>query len=314
MLDVPQYHDIPVKLAANQVHTQSMPFSWSLNPYRGCAHGCAFCYARSTHAFLGFAADDSFRKRIMVKAEAPEALERQLEAKLRACGGNRERLSQSFGILAIGTATDPYQSIEAKRKITRRCLDILAHYQIRTTITTRSPLVLRDVDVLRRMRLESIQLSIHTLDGRIWRAFEPATPAPKTRLATLRTLAEQGLPVGVFLAPILPYINDDEAQMYSVIEEAAAHGAQFVMPSTLRLTPEVKPWFLAAIRHEYPHLLERYEQLYKTPYAPSWYRRQLTEKAAAMVRRLGMNTQPARRPQSVNMASQPQSRQLTLPI
>ncbi|GLG00479.1 radical SAM protein [Alicyclobacillus hesperidum subsp. aegles] len=314
MLEAPQYVDMAVKQAVHKVQAPSMPFAWSLNPYRGCSHGCAFCYARSTHSFLGFAADDTFRKHVMVKAAIPEALERQLETKLRACGGNLERLSTSFGTLAIGTATDPYQSIEAKREITRSCLEVLAKYQIWTTITTRSPLILRDVDILKRMRLESVQLSIHTLDGDIWRAFEPATPAPKTRLATVRKLAEHKLPVGVFLAPILPYISDGEAQMHSVIEQAVAHGAHFVMPSILRLAPEVKPWFFDALRQTYPHLLEQYEKLYKTPYAPPWYRRQIIAKATAMVRSLGVNIESVPSTQPVARTREPQSRQLTLPL
>ncbi|WP_228268274.1 SPL family radical SAM protein, partial [Klebsiella pneumoniae] len=142
-----------------------MPFSWSINPYRGCFHGCSFCYARATHRFLDMKADDSFQNHIFVKSNAAESLEKQLEKLAKKYGRNPDVLAQQVGLVAIGTATDPYQPVEGKAKLTRECLKVLAKYQVPTTITTRSPLVLRDLDLLRQMPIVSINVSISTLDN-----------------------------------------------------------------------------------------------------------------------------------------------------
>jgi DNA repair photolyase len=286
----PTYRDISTKQAMNRVNAPSMPFDWSINPYRGCTHGCSFCYARVTHTYLGMEADDTFRRNVLVKANVADALADQLERKLRRCGGDLQRLAAEIGLVTIGTATDPYQPVEAKRRVTRRCLEVLAEYQVPTSITTRSPLILRDLDILKRMRLHSINISVHTLDKQVWRSLEPATPAPDKRLAAVRELVANGLPAGVFLAPIVPFLTDSTPQLRAVVEAAAAAHARFLVPSILRLTPEVKQWFMQTLRERYPHLAVRYQRLYRGAYPPSAYVDPVLRRARALMAEYGLNS------------------------
>ncbi|WP_304458093.1 SPL family radical SAM protein [Alicyclobacillus sendaiensis] len=288
-MEAPKFLRLDVKRALNRVRAASMPFAWSLNPYRGCGHGCAFCYARGTHEYLGYHADDTFRSRIHVKQELPAVLEAELSARLARAGGDVERMAASLGTVAIGTATDPYQSAEARFGITRRCLEVLVRYGVRFSITTRSPLVLRDLDLLKRARLEGVHVSLHTLDAEIWRAFEPATPPPGVRLRALAQLAEAGLPVSVFVAPVLPYLTDDVASIASVMQAARAAGAADAMVSPLRLAPEVKPWFFAVLRRAYPAMVARYERLYAgRAYPPRAYAERLYAVEALARRAAGL--------------------------
>lgn len=281
-----EYEPIRSKTILNKVNAPSMPFQWSINPYRGCQHGCSFCYARATHTFLGMEADDAFQNHIFLKANAAEALEAQLIKIARSRSGLK-----SIGHVAIGTATDPYQPAEAKAKLTRQCLEVLAKYKIPVSITTRSPLILRDIDVLRRMPVTSVNFSIHTLDMTIWRNMEPSTPAPRQRLKAVRELAEAGIPAGIFLAPILPLLTDRPADLQAVIEAAAEHRAQFVMASFLRFNrPEVKVWFFQMLSQTYPHLAEPYAKLYDgSPTLPPSYREPVMKKIRALLRQYGLN-------------------------
>lgn len=278
------YEEVTTKQTMNRVKAPSMPFDWSINPYRGCSHGCSFCYARSTHSFLGMNADDSFQNHIFLKMNAAEALEAQLGKLMRKHRGDLREVARQVGVVAIGTATDPYQPVEAKAQLTRECLKVLAKYRIPTTITTRSPLILRDLDLLREMRITSINISVNTLDSDIYRRVEPATPFPLKRLETVQRLAENGLPAGVFLAPILPYLTDSEIQLEALIAAAGQHHAQFLVPSVLRLAPEVKEWYFRTLLEHYPQLLPAYKKLYRTGYPNADYvqsLRQRTEKLMA---------------------------------
>lgn len=270
-VDAPQFEPITSKQVMNRVNSPGMPFRWSLNPYRGCAHGCSFCYARETHVYLGMGADDSFRTHILVKENAAEALEDQLRRMLRRHGGRLSALHEEIGVLAIGTATDPYQPVEARAKRTRACLEVLARYRVPVSITTRSPLILRDLDLLHEMDVRSIHLSVHTLDKDIWRRLEPATPHPEKRLKTVQTLVDHGLNAGIFLAPILPCLTDSTPALEAVIQAAAAHGTRFVVPSVLRLTPDVKRWFFSVVGAHYPKHLPALRRLYTRAYPPAAY-------------------------------------------
>lgn len=266
-----RYEPIQAKTMLTAVKAPSMPFDWSLNPYRGCQHGCSFCYARSTHSFLGLTADDTFQRHILFKDNAPEALEEQLRKWSRSKQGTNRQV-------AIGTATDPYQPIEAKAQLTRRCLEILAHYHVPVSITTRSPLILRDIDLLKRMNITSINLSVNTLQKSVWRQFEPFTPSPAKRLETVQALVSHGMNAGIFLAPILPQVTDDKEHLRELVKAAHHAGAQFVMSSFLRLsTMEVKSWFFQTIKLHYPQLLAAYAKLYSSSaYLPKEYRSTLS--------------------------------------
>ncbi|TBL78203.1 SPL family radical SAM protein [Paenibacillus thalictri] len=252
------FEPIRSKQALNPVNAPSMPFSWSLNPYRGCQHGCSFCYARSTHFFMGMDTDDTFQRHIFIKENAPDALEQQLAKLIRSKGGLAK-----LGKVAIGTATDPYQPIESKERVTRRCLELFACYGVPVSVTTRSPLVLRDLDLLKQIPDATVNLSISTLDSSVWRNFEPFTPSPSQRFKTLGTLVEDGIQAGIFMAPILPGITDSESTLQAFIQEAATYNPRFVMASYLRLsTRAVKVWFFQNLQQCYPELVSLYARWY----------------------------------------------------
>ncbi|WP_338026259.1 SPL family radical SAM protein [Cohnella algarum] len=278
-----QYEPMKSKTVLNAVRAPSMPFDWSINPYRGCQHGCSFCYARSTHVFLGQPADDAFQHRIFWKEDAPSLLRQELRRMAAA-----SRLPSS---VAIGTATDSYQQLESKALLTRGCLEALAEFGVPVSITTRSPLVLRDLDLLRRLPDVSVNISLHTLDPQIWRAFEPQTPAPLQRLRCARALREAGIETHVFMAPMLPYLTDRPEAVESLLSACADHGIRQVMASFLRLsTPEVKSWFFSVLRQGYPELAERYGRLYwRSSRLPDSYVRPVKARLADCFRRYGMN-------------------------
>lgn len=278
-----QYLPMRAKTILNAVNAPSMPFDWSINPYRGCQHGCSFCYARSTHAFLGEAADDTFQHRIFYKDDAPSILRGQLQ-RMRARGKLPSHV-------AIGTATDPYQQVEAKAKLTRGCLETLAEFGVGVSITTRSPLVLRDLDLLRAMPGASVNISLHTLDTRIWRTFEPSTPSPARRLECARTLTDAGVRVHAFMAPILPLLTDGEAETEALVQAIADAGVRHMMSSFMRLsTPEVKSWFFSVLRASYPELAETYGKLYwHSPRLPDSYRRPVYARIAAQMKQHGLS-------------------------
>ncbi|HET7601893.1 MAG TPA: radical SAM protein, partial [Gemmatimonadales bacterium] len=188
------YIDAPCKSALNRV--AGMPFRWSLNPYRGCLHGCHYCYARATHAYLGMNADDDFSTRIQVKSNMPEVLRQEL----RRPSWQRERV-------ALGTATDAYQPCEGRYRLTRRLLAALRDYQTPVSVVTKSTLILRDLDLLvelARLPGTRVNVSITALDPALWKRLEPGTPPPQRRLEVMRRLAAAGVPCGVFMAPVLP--------------------------------------------------------------------------------------------------------------
>nr|WP_010491688.1 radical SAM protein [Paenibacillus elgii] len=303
-----RYEPVRAKQLLNPVKTPSMPFDWSINPYRGCQHGCSFCYARSTHAFLGMETDDTFQHHILYKDNAPEALQAQVERMLRAKGG-RSRL----GRIAIGTATDPYQPLEGRLKLTRQCLEVLAAYRLPVSITTRSPLILRDIDLLRKLPGSSVNISLNTLDKRIWRSFEPMSPAPAQRIKALQGLRLEGIEAGIFMAPILPFLTDQAEDMEQVVEQAAEAKACFVMGSVLRLnTAEVKSWFFGTLREAYPRLVGLYADWYgHSPTAPKAYREQIRSQLVRLLERAGI---PAYMPESGAKPTQAESPEDDKPV
>ncbi|TDF97153.1 SPL family radical SAM protein [Paenibacillus piri] len=291
-----RYEPMTAKTILNSVKAPSMPFDWSINPYRGCQHGCSFCYARSTHSFLGVDTDDTFQHHIFLKQQAPEVLRAQILKRLRG----RKGISD-LGQVAIGTATDPYQQIEGKARLTRGCLEVLAEFQIPVTITTRSPLILRDLDILQRLSSITVNVSISTLNPVIWRQFEPSTPSPAKRLDMVEQLRNAGVDAGVFAAPILPYITDDQAALEDLIRAVSAAGAQFVMPSYLRLsTQAVKVWFFQTLQRHYPRLIGDYARLYQASgSAPAEFRDPVMRRIETLLHRHGLQSRKgaARAPQ-----------------
>lgn len=225
--------DVAVETARSLIAKNDSPdisFDRSINPYRGCEHGCVYCFARPTHEFLGLSAGLDFETKLVAKTNAAEVLERELSAK--------GYVPQT---IALGTATDPYQPIERRWKVTRSVLEVLDRTNHPVGIVTKSALVTRDIDVLARMaerNLVKVAVSVTTLDHRRARGMEPRASTPKRRLEAIRALSTAGIPVSVLVAPIIPALNDHEIE--SILEAAHEAGAREAGWVMLRLPYEVK--------------------------------------------------------------------------
>src|SRR5581483_5102477 len=225
-------------------------FDRSINPYRGCEHGCVYCFARPTHAYLGLSPGLDFESKLFVKPEAAELLERELSAP-----GYEPR------IIAIGTNTDPYQPIDRRYQVMRRILEVLDKAGHPVGIVTKSALVLRDLDILARMaerRLAKVALSVTTLDAQLARTMEPRAATPMRRLETLRRLSQAGVPTTVMVAPIIPALNDQEVER--ILDAAAAAGVKEAGYVLLRLPLEVRDLFREWLMTNYP---DRYRHVFK---------------------------------------------------
>ena len=265
--------EAPCKSALNRV--EGMPFQWSLNPYRGCVHGCHYCYARATHPYLGFNPDDEFETRIVVKTSMPEVLRRELGKG----SWKQERV-------ALGTATDAYQPCEGRYRLARRILEALRDFDTPVSVVTKSTLVWRDRDLLialAELPGTRVNFSITTLDRDLWRQLEPGTPPPAQRLGMMQRLAECGVPCAVFLAPVLPGLTDSEASMAAVAAAAREHGATAFWAGPLRLAPKVKEHYFRFVAEHHPHLAPRYARAYAGANAPVDYRAVL-EKRISRIR------------------------------
>ncbi len=217
-------------------------FDRSINPYRGCEHGCVYCFARPTHAFLGLSPGLDFESKLFVKPEAAELLEKELAAP-----------GYSPKVIAIGTNTDPYQPIERRYKVMRRILEVLDRAGHPVGIVTKSALVLRDLDILARMaerKLAKVALSVTTLDPELARKMEPRAATPMRRLETLRRLAQAGVPATVMVAPIIPALNDMEIER--ILDAAQAAGVKEAGYVLLRLPLEVRDLFREWLTANYP--------------------------------------------------------------
>jgi DNA repair photolyase len=217
-------------------------FDASLNPYRGCEHGCIYCYARPTHEYLGFSAGIDFESRIMVKENAPELLRRELSSRL-----------WQPQTLAMSGVTDPYQPVERKLEITRRCLAVLAEFRNPVGVITKNALVTRDIDHLAALAghgAAAVYLSITTLDPEVARIMEPRASHPRDRLEAVARLAAAGIPVGVMVAPVVPAITDHE--MPSILEAAAEAGAQSAGYVMMRLPGAVAGLFEGWLEEHFP--------------------------------------------------------------
>src|SRR5229473_6228698 len=225
-------------------------FDRSINPYRGCEHGCIYCFARPSHAYLGLSPGLDFESKLFAKPEAPKLLERELSA-----AGYVPRT------IAIGTNTDPYQPIEREHQIMRRILEVLDRAGHPVTIVTKSALVLRDIDILARMaqrNLVKVALSVTTLDGKLARAMEPRAATPPRRLEALQQLAAAGVPASVMVAPVIPALNDPEIER--ILEAAAAVGVKEAGYVLLRLPLEVRDLFREWLMANFP---DRYRHVFK---------------------------------------------------
>jgi DNA repair photolyase len=222
-------------------------FGASLNPYRGCEHGCAYCYARPTHEYLGFSAGLDFETRIVVKEDAPELLRKELSS-----------AKWQPQVLGLSGVTDPYQPIERRLRLTRRCLEVLAEFRNPVAVVTKNHLVARDADLLGELAnhgAAAVFLSITTLDGDLARVLEPRASQPAGRLAALAELRRADIPVGVLVAPVIPGLNDHEIP--SVLAAAAGAGAEHAGFVVLRLPYAVADLFTAWLERHFPDRKEK---------------------------------------------------------
>ncbi|HKI79248.1 MAG TPA: PA0069 family radical SAM protein [Ignavibacteriaceae bacterium] len=235
------------KSAIAKNSSPDIPFDYSFNPYRGCEHGCVYCYARPTHEYLGFSSGIDFETKIMVKDNGPELLKREFEKK-----------SYVPKFIIFSGDTDCYQPIERKLKITREALKVCLEYRNPVSILTKNSLILRDIDILSEMAKLGIiatSLSITTLDKQLVSKLEPRTSTPEKKLEAIQKLSKAGIPVGVNIAPVIPGLNDNEIP--EILKKASNNGAEFAFYILLRLPLSIKELFIDWLEKEFPDRKEK---------------------------------------------------------
>jgi DNA repair photolyase len=281
------YIPITCKSAVNRV--KGMPFNWSLNPYRGCVHACQYCYARETHAYLGLNAGTDFERSIFYKANIADVLRRELAAS-----------SWPGESIAIGTATDAYQPVEGRLRLTRSSLEVMVKARNPVSIVTKSGLIRRDIDLLAELQQLAgarVYFTITTLDTDLWRSIEPGTPPPTTRLQTMRLLAEAGIVTGVLMAPVMPGLTDQRDTIQRVAEAAVQHGAGSFTALPLRLAPLVKDHYLSYIASAFPDRYAWYAKNYRGDSAPDAWKEEIENLSNEISRSLGLHRRE--RPQAI---------------
>jgi DNA repair photolyase len=264
----------------NEVPASSrVPFRWTINPYRGCSHGCVYCFARPTHEYLGLGIGDDFDRRIVVKVNAVE----RLRAELRAPRWAGEPI-------AMGTNTDPYQPAEGRYRLTRGIVEALGEAANPFSILTKSTLIGRDVDLLaeagRRTDVHTA-LSIGCLDAGVWRSTEPHAPSPRRRMETVARLNAAGVRCDVMVAPVLPGISDSDAQLDEVVRAAVDAGAAVVAPIALHLRGPLRDHYLGWLAGARPELVEPTRRRYRGAYAPAAARDALSARVRELVAKHG---------------------------
>ncbi len=236
------YFEEHPKTIVNRVDSPDIPLMHSLNPYQGCEHGCIYCYARNSHEYWGFSAGQDFEQKIVIKKNAAEKLEEIFCSKKWSCTP-----------ISLSGNTDCYQPIERKQKITRRILEVCLKYQNPVGIVTKNKLVLRDLDILKKLhtkRLVQVFVSITGVDEKLRRKMEPRTATYAARFEVIKQLSQEGIPVGVMNAPIIPGLNDHS--MYEVLRQASLHGAKSAGYTTVRLNGAIGPLFTDWIQKAFP--------------------------------------------------------------
>ena len=277
-----EYFTLPVRSLLNRcVSRRQMPFTWTINPYRGCEFACKYCYARYTHEFMEMRDGIEFEQKIYAKQHAAELLRQEI------------RKVKPGEQIAIGTATDPYQPIERKLEITRAILEEFArHSGLELGIVTKSALVARDIDLLKQIAQGNeifVNFTITTTDTELARILEPRAPRPDLRLEALRKLREAGIGAGVICAPVLPGITDSPKQLESVVRGAADAGANYVYANPLFLKPCSAAVFMPFLRENFPHLVTDYELRFKDrSFLSPAYRKRISELFARLREKYGI--------------------------
>jgi DNA repair photolyase len=285
-----EFLEMPVKQILNRCDSPRMPFRWTINPYRGCEFGCVYCYARYTHEFLELRDPMDFERRIFVKRMAAEVLARTLS-----------RTPIGTDAIAIGTATDPYQPAERKFRLTRSMLEVFAQLGgLSLSITTKSSLITRDLDLLRAINARSqlsVNFSIITLDRRLQRILEPRAPRPALRLRALAELAAAGIRCNVLVMPVIAGLTDAPTGIEAVIRAAKRAGASGVWWRSLFLKPAAARRFIPFVAENFPQLRERIDEFYgRSTYAPKSYDERISALFDRLRRKHGFAVDAERHP------------------
>jgi len=276
--DQARYQEIACRSALN--HVKGMPFEWTLNPYRGCTHGCHYCYARRYHVQFEMNADDEFASMILVKKNFVEVLARELK-----------RPSWAGDYVAVGTATDCYQPIEGHYKLTRRSIEAMLRHRNPMGIVTKGPMVVRDKDLLvalGKLTTCTVYMSVPTVDEHAWELLEPGTAPPMQRLRAVRELVDAGVNAGVLMNPIVPGFSSSRDKLERTVKAIADHGAKFVGCNVMFLEDGTRTHFMGFLEREFPAWVPRYEKLYEKKYAPEEYRRQVQGMIRVLQNRYGL--------------------------
>lgn len=273
-----EYFTLPARSLLNRCDVPRMPFTWTINPYRGCEFACKYCYARYTHEFMEMRDGVDFERKIYVKQQAAGLLRRDLK---RVKPGEE---------IAIGTATDPYQPAERRYEITRAVLEELAqHRGLDLGIVTKSNLILRDIELLQRVSERNqlfVNITITTLNTDLARILEPRAPRPDLRLDAMRRLNQNGVAAGVICAPVLPEITDSPADLEALVRATAEAGGRYIFANPLFLKPCSAAVFFPFLEKEFPHLVQRYRERYgNRAFLPKPYAKRISELMAKLRRK-----------------------------
>jgi DNA repair photolyase len=276
------FYEIRAKSIINRVPEAShVPFRWTINPYRGCSHSCLYCFARNTHTYLDLDYGEDFNSKIVVKVNAAEKL--RVELARPAWKGEH---------IAMGTNVDPYQRAEGRYKLMRGILEALRDFANPFSILTKGSLILRDIDLLREcadVAEVGTNVSVGFVDREMWRLLEPGTPSPQKRLEVCAKLNEAGIPCGVLMAPIIPFLTDGPKELEAAVRAIADSGATHVSPIVLHLRPGAREWFMAWLTENHPELVPKYERLYaRGSYAPKAYQQDVYAKVHEFAERFGV--------------------------
>ncbi|MGA0569013.1 Rv2578c family radical SAM protein [Rathayibacter sp. KR2-224] len=277
------FHEVLAKSALNKVPGGggSMPFGWTINPYRGCQHACLYCFARPTHRYLDLNMGTDFDREIIVKVNVAEVLRKELA-----------KPSWGRHPVALGTNTDPYQRAEGRYRLMPGIIQALADSGTPLSILTKGTLLRRDLDLLADAATRvpvDLAMSIAVYDDELQKSVEPGTPSTKARLETVRAVREHGLQCSVFMMPILPYLTDSRAQLDAALAAAKDAGASSVLYTALHLKPGVKEWYMMWLEREHPELVPKYRAMYGSKtYAPVEYRKWLAARMKPLIAAHGL--------------------------
>jgi DNA repair photolyase len=277
------FHEVLARSALNSVpKAAGLPFNWTVNPYRGCSHGCVYCFARNTHTYLDLDAGDDFDRQIIVKINVGDVLARELR-----------RATWTREPVALGTNTDPYQRAEGRYRLMPGIIAALTGSGTPFSILTKGTTARRDLPLLRVASQAvpvSMGVSIALTDETIHEALEPGTPTPRARLELVRAIVRAGLPCQVLVAPILPMITDSDEQLDNTLHEIAAAGANSATVFALHLRPGAREWFMRYLHRYHPQLVDAYAELYrKGSYVTRSYASDLARRSSVLLRKHGLD-------------------------